>query len=171
MAPLPTSVIGDGLTKVVWVTTIANTSAPTVAELNAVSAVDLSCYLTPDGFTTGGDSTAVTDDRLCSVQTFEKVGTESNTLQLRYVFQPQELDATDNKAFSTLLRNATGYIVARYGKDADAIFAADDVVEVWPVELDTQRKDAVARNETYKITQGTRVIDEVKRDVEVVAGS
>jgi hypothetical protein len=168
--PLPRSVIGDGLVKVQWVEAIANPAAPKLTEVNALTSFDASCYFTPDGFTTGGDSARVTDDRFCSVQTFEKIGTESNTLALKYVFQPQGQDEDDNEAFLTFLRNAQGFFVARYGIAYTTAFATGDVVDVWPVELDTQRKAATARNETLKIEQGTSVIDEVRRDVLIVAG-
>lgn len=168
---LPRSVIADGQVKIQWVEAIADTYAPTLTEVNAASSFDASCYFTPDGFTTGGDSTEVTDDRLCSVQTFTRVGTENNTLALRYIYQPQGQDETDNEAFLTFLRNTTGFFVARFGKPQADAFAVGDIVEVWPVELDSQRKAAVARNETLKMEQAARVIDNVTRDVAIVAGT
>jgi hypothetical protein len=167
---LPTSQIADGLVKVQWVEAIADTAAPKVTEVNAASSFDATCYFTRDGFTTGGDIARVTDDRLCSRQVFEKIGNESNTLALKYIFQAQEDDADDNEAYLTLLPLSTGFFVVRYGIDFETAFATGQFVDVWPVELGPQQKAATAANETLKIEQTTSVIDNVKRNVPIVAG-
>src|SRR5687768_15094890 len=136
----PVSNLADGNLKVAFVPTIAAPGAPTVAELNAGTVVDLSCYLTPDGFTTGGDEQVVTDDRLCSTQTFEKPGRHTDTLSLSYVYRAQDAAGTDNKAFHTLEHLVTGYIVARWGADYADAFVASDVVDVMPVQAGKQMK-------------------------------
>ena len=47
--------INDGMTKVVWVSSIANINAPTVAELNA--GADYTPRITPDGLKKQGATT------------------------------------------------------------------------------------------------------------------
>lgn len=129
MADIP-STPADGNVKVAFVPTLADTSAPTVAELTGAGVIDLSCYLTSDGWTPALDEQVITDDRLCSVQTFEQPGRSSRTLSIKYVENPGS--ATDNKAFDTLVPGTSGFLVERRGKSHDTAFTATDVVNVWP---------------------------------------
>jgi hypothetical protein len=173
MAPLPRSVIADGNAKVSWVPAIADPAAPTLAELNAASAVELSCYLT--GFTPGTDESTITDDRLCAPQVFQRPGSHTDSMSWTYVYQPQAKGTTpavtDNEAQDTLVNHAAGYIVFRWGKDAMTAFASGDVVDVYPAEAGVQRKQAPERNATLKIEQTMYVTGPVQRDVLVVAGA
>lgn len=173
MAPLPRSVIADGNAKVSWVPAIADPAHPTLVELNATSAIELSCYLT--GFTPGTDEATITDDRLCAPQVFQRPGSHTDTLSWVYVYQPQAKGATptvtDNKAQDSLVNHATGYIVFRWGKDSSVAYAAGDVVDVYPAEAGVQRKQTPERNATLKIEQTMYITDVVQRDVLVVAGA
>lgn len=164
----PVSILGDGNVKVSWVTTIANTAAPTIVELNATSSIDLSCYLTADGLTTGTDEQAVTDDRLCSVQSFEKPGRFSDTLELMYVYQPQVPAATDNKAFFTLVHLTSGFIAIRWGKAYAGVFVAADRVNIMPSTCGVQREQPPEANSVLKIAQKIWVSGAVKRNVAAV---
>ncbi len=166
--PDPVSVLADGNLKVVWVPVIANIFAPTVLELNAASGVDLSCYLTPDGYTPGGDMASVTDDRLCSLATYEKAGRETNSLSLKYIYQPQLPAATDNKAYSTLVSLTTGFIVERWGKIHSSAFVAADRVDIKTAQCGQQMKLPPEANSTLKVEQGL-FISAVARNVAVVA--
>ena len=71
MAEIP-STPADGNTKVVFVPTLADAAAPKVAELTGASAIDLSCYLTGSGLSPSIKEDVVTDERLCSTQTYEQ---------------------------------------------------------------------------------------------------
>ncbi len=164
----PISVLGDGNVKVVWVPTLTSQTAPTIVELNAASSVDLSCYLTADGLTTGTDEQAVTDDRLCSTQTFEKPGRFSDTLELMYVYQPQLPSATDNKAFTTLIHLTTGFVVIRWGKLYSGAFVAADRVNVYPATCGVQREQPPEANSVLKIAQKIWISGQVRRNVAVV---
>lgn len=167
----PTSIPADGNVKAAFVATIADPTAPTASELTAAGVVDLSLYLTGDGFQPATDQGAVTDPRFASVQVFEQPGRETDTLQLMYVYQGQSIAATDNKAHSTLAKNTTGYVVMRWGGDYSAAFAASDVVDVWPVKCGVQMKMAPEGQGTdvLKISQKMFVTDTVQRDVTVAA--
>lgn len=167
----PASVAADGNLKVVWVPAIANPAAPTLAELNAASAIDLSCYLTADGFNPGTEEETVTDDRLCSRQSFARPGRTSDTLEIGYVFRGQDTAAVDNKAFTSLKHLTTGFIVERWGKDYAAAFAAADVVDVKPVQCGVQRKQAPEANSVQRIMQTMHIVGTVRRDVPVPAGA
>lgn len=164
----PLSVLGDGNVKVTWTPTMADPTAPTATVLNGGTAVDLSCYLTADGLTTGADEQSVTDDRLCSTASFEKPGRYSHSMSLMYVYQPQLPAATDNKAQVTLAHLTTGFITIRWGKAYTAVYAADDIVDVYPVQCGKQIKQPPEANAVLKIAQKIFVTGITRENVEVV---
>jgi hypothetical protein len=141
----------DGNVKIAFVPTLADPTAPTTAELTGVGVIDLSCYLTSDGWTPGLDEQVISDDRLCSVQTFEQPGRSSRTLAIKYVENPGS--ATDNKAFDTLAPGTQGYLVERRGKDKDTAFAAADVVNVWPGTAGQYDPQPPEANSVLKVAQ------------------
>jgi hypothetical protein len=162
---LPTSVPADGNLKVAFVPAIANQAAPVVAELTGASVIDLSCYLTADGFTPGGDEQVISDDRLCSTATFEQPGRFSDTLDVTYVHG----DTTDNAAYETLSHLTTGFVVARWAKPYDTAFAAADVVDVYPITCGKQAKQPPEANSVLRCAQKLFVTGPVARDVAVAA--
>jgi len=164
----PAAINADGSLKALWVTALANPAAPTVLELTAASVVDLSCYLTADGFSPSTDEGAVTDDRICSRQTYEGRGRFTDGLSLGYVYRPQEPSAATNKAFTTLKAGVTGFVVARWGKDFETAIAAADVVDVWPAECGVQMKQPPEANSKLRVNQRMFIRDAVARDVAVV---
>lgn len=163
----PAAVFSDGNVKVAYVPAIANTAAPTVAELTAVAAQDLSCYLTADGWNPNTDEQVATDDRLCSKQTFENRGRFTDSLEISYVYNIPS--SADDEARTTLTAGTTGFIVARWGEDYETAFAAADVVDVYPVTLGVQRKQPAEANSVLRITQKPFVTGTVQRDVAVAA--
>jgi hypothetical protein len=162
----PVSVNADGSLKVIWVPSIADPDNPTAAELNAVGALDISCYLTDDGFTPSTDEQVVTDNRLCSRQTFEKPGRFTDGLELTYVYNPKS--PANNQAATTLTYLTTGYVAARWGSDFEDAIAAGDIVDILPVTCGVQRKGKPEANGTLKKMQKMFVTGAVRRDVVVV---
>lgn len=162
---LPKSVPADGNLKVTFIPTLAIPATPSAAALNGAGAVDLSCYLTPDGLVTGGDEAVVNDDRLCSVQTFEQPGRFTDTLSLVYIWG----DDTDNEAYESLPHLTEGYIVLRWGKPYDGIYAVADEVDVYPVTAGKQMKQPPEANSVLKTAQKMFVTGSVERDVAVIA--
>lgn len=65
-------VINDGKTRVAWVTSIADISAPTVAELNAGD--DFTERITPDGLNIPAETANVDNSSLASTFTTNRVG-------------------------------------------------------------------------------------------------
>ena len=164
---IPASVSTDGNVKVTWVPTITNPAVPTATVLNGGTAIELSCYITAGGLTTGGDDTQITDSRLCERQTFSRVGTFTDTLALEYVYQAQSPAAADNKAFATLAPLTEGFIVIRWGQDDTEAYASGDIVDVYPVECNRQQKVNPEANTVLKISQNMNVTGVVERDVAV----
>jgi hypothetical protein len=150
MVDLP-STPADGNVKIVWTPTIADTAAPTATILNGATTVDLSCYLTGDGFTPGLDEATISDPRLCETETFEQPGRASRTLTVTYINNSNT--ALDNEAYETLVPGTTGYIVRREGKPFDDDFAASDEVEVWPVKAGKRSKLPPEANSVLRVTQ------------------
>jgi hypothetical protein len=168
-APIPVAITSDGNLKVVYVPTLADPTAPTATEVTAVDTVDATCYLTGDGWAQTTDEQVVTDERLCSRQTFEDLGRFTDKLVLKYIFRQQEPTAVDNKAFNVFKRGVEGYLVARWGLAFEGDLAAADIVDVIPVVFDTQQKQTVAPNEKLKVMQNARITSTVQRDVVIVA--
>ena len=163
----PQSLPADGNLKVVWVPALADPSAPTVAELTAAAAIDLTCFLTGDGYDHGIEQAASTDDRLCSRQTFEQPGSITDSLSLTYVFRAQAA-ATADRAYGTLKPDILGFVIARWGKAFELPPVAGDVVDVLPTACGVQMKQKPERNARLKAMQKMFVTDTVRRDVKVV---
>lgn len=164
---VPSSVVADGAMRFDWVPAIANVLAPTLAELNAAGSVALSCYFT--GVNLGTEQASITDDRLCSRDTFEKPGRISDSLEPTYVYTPQDLDADDNRAYATLRQDTNGFMVARWGVDFETPFEAGQLLDLYPVTCGAQRKLPGEANSTLKVTQKMFIRARVRRDVAIVA--
>jgi hypothetical protein len=167
MTTLPASKPADGNLKALWVATIADTQNPTSAEMLAGTVVDLSCYLT--GLTPAVDQAEVTDDRLCSRETFTQPGRKKNTLEAMYIYRAQEPLSATNKAQSTLIEGTAGYIVARWGMSYETAMAATQIVDVWPVTCGVQNKAPGDANSILVINQRFFVTNQVIRDAVVAA--
>lgn len=169
--PIPTSIPADGSVKVLWVPTIADPQNPTLDELTDTTVIDLSCYLTDDGYSPAVDEQVSTDNRLCSRQTFERRGRFTYSLNLVYVYQGQDMSATDNRAFATLRPGELGFIVVRWGADYEVPIEVGDLVEVWPAECGEQMKQAPEANGRLRLMQRIFIRSSVAKDVPVVVGS
>lgn len=166
MADLP-STPADGNVKVVWVPTIADPDAPTVSEVTGAGAEDVSCYLTGAGWNPGLSEQTVTDERLCSTETFEQVGRSQRTLTIQYIDNPTS--ATDNVAFETFVPGTTGYFVVRRGESYDTELASADVVDVWPVAAGQYSPLPPEANSVLKVDQKMFVTGAVRIGVAVAA--
>ncbi len=170
----PTGVTAEGNVKAVVVAAIADKAAPKLAtEINAASSVDISGYVMAGQFTPGGEQASGQNRRLGSKQTFQRLGRENPTFgDLQYVYYPQATapDA-NNKAFETLVNLYTGFIVIRYGLDAQTTaFAVSQKVDVWPVEFGVQRKNPPPEDDEFAlltITQAVAVTGTVQRNAVV----
>lgn len=151
--PIPATPI-DGKMKVVVVPALADPSKPLVTELTAETALDISCYLTSDGWalTTGQDM--IDDERLCSPQTFDIPGRKTSDNKTVTVIDNTntELEDTANKAVETLVEGATGYFVVRRGIDYDADFQAGQKVSVYPFRCGEKQYVASEANTMIRST-------------------
>lgn len=155
---IPASVTAQGNVNAVFVPAIANTSAPTTAEINAAGAVDLSCYLMPDWAGVTADQNKGEDRRFCSTESFDRLGTVKRTIaDIVYTYLPQGTSAVaGNKVYTALPKGATGYLVIRYGLPTTTAFAAAQKVDIIPVQMGARSKSVQGTDEfaPLTVTQG-----------------
>lgn len=124
MADIP----GDGKLRVDWVPAIANKNAPTVSELNA--GIRVSQWMTADGFvgfrpeTADVPASGIEDTFDTSVNGRRSY---SGTL-LRFKKQ-----SGSDVVYSTMIPDATGFIVERRSMTAATAYASTQPVKVYPV--------------------------------------
>ena len=108
-APINPNGVGvQGNYKVVWVESLTSTSAPSAAEINAGTSLDVSYYLYADGWQPGVTANRVTSPRrLASRTSTERFGTTTETLgDLVYVVDPQAAAASNGKKAYEALKAA-----------------------------------------------------------------
>lgn len=120
-------VIIDGRVRVTWATSIANTAAPTVAELNAGTALE--SFITPDGLDIGMDTGAVDTSNLKSTFTTNKAGRKKPSISVT-----MHHDSPTDTPYNLLPYRTNGYLVVRRGVDATTAWTVADKVEVYPAE-------------------------------------
>lgn len=137
--------LGDGRTRVMWVTSISNIAAPTAAELNA--GTNLTPYITPDGVVGFEPDTADVDVSALDSTFDTKVagrGSFSGTL-LRFKKQT----GTD-AIYNMLTRDTAGFVVIRRDVTAATTNTTGDKDEVYPSVLGEVRNLPPASNEVHK---------------------
>lgn len=164
--PEPTSVVADGNYLISWVPTITTVTAPLATELNAAGAVNLTEYITSDGWKPTTTETAITDGRASTTQNFKKAGRVDEDLEIMYVWQAQGTP-TDNKAKTTLVNGTAGFIVVRWGLAYSTTFVAAQKVDVYPAKCGVQRRMAPEANSVLKIAQTIYITGTVNRDATV----
>lgn len=122
----------DGMMRIAFVPTIANIAAPTAAELNAGAAIDLTPFLTPDGFAFSADTGNVDNTKMTSTANSNKVGRRSYTLSITYV---RNTDAGGTALESALTYRAAGFLVVRANLAYSTAFATAQKVQIYPVEV------------------------------------
>lgn len=132
-----------GKTKLYWVPTIANTSAPTAAEVNAGT------NMTPqiaeiNGFTFTNNPIDTPDMATAFVS---KIPGEDTVDSSNIMFYE---DDTTNPIQTALAKGNSGYVVIFYKGTAGASPAAADKAEVWPAQIASNARQYTAANEAAK---------------------
>ena len=129
--------------KWVFVPAIANTSAPTVAELTGASVLDVTkMFFESSAQPSQSTNLARSPKRIGDAETYEFVGeTTASFGEVRYSFNPQGAALSDGKkAFEKFPAGTTGYMVNRLGLDRDTDLAAAQFVTIYPVEFGQQHE-------------------------------
>jgi hypothetical protein len=120
-------ITADGKTRVAWVPTIANINAPTTTELNA--GMLLQSTLTADGLMGFAPETADVDtsalDSTFNTNVNGRTSFSNTGLRLK------KQSGTDT-IFTTLVRDAAGYIVIRRSLASSTAWASTQPCEVYP---------------------------------------
>jgi len=161
----------DGNIKTVLVPAVADLTAPTVAELTAEGAIDISCYLTRGGFALTVDQQPITDERECDTIVRQAPGTVNPSLEITGIDNTNtEFAATANELAEALAENSTWVAVRRRGKAFDDDFEADDVVSVTSFRAGIRREVPAESNSVLR-SAWTAFVDGFEPVAEVVAGS
>lgn len=169
MAEIP-STPADGNFKVVWVPAIADTKAPKLTELNAVGALDISCYLTGDGWNPTKEQATIPDPRLCSRQEYGRPGRKTPGLSITVIDNTNSDNATDsNEAVETIVENAQGYFVERIGVPYEDDFAADQKVSIYPATAGEKQILAPEANSVTRATIPQFIFADVQTDMTIAA--
>lgn len=171
----PEAVKAQGNTSVKVVQTIANTEAPDLStEINAVTSVDLSCFLYGDLVATSTTNKGEAPRRLCTTQVLQQFGnTTFEITDLQYVYSPQEADSDDNNAAKeVLVEGAEVYLVERRGLSArNDAWAVGQIVNVHHVKLGPQNRTTTGDGEfdEVSITQSVIYLTPPTYDAAIVA--
>jgi hypothetical protein len=144
--------INDGMTKVVWATTISNINAPTTTELNAGQ--DFTPRITPDGLKLDPSTADVDTSSLASTfdtKTVGRIGYDAEVTFKRGTTTPEDLP------FATLKYGVSGYLVVRRGIAYATAWATSQKAEVYPITCGEPQNNAPASNEVMKFTSSMKV--------------
>lgn len=132
----------DGNTRVSWVPTLSNKTAPTVAELTA--GVALETFITGDGLDLGLDQNPVDTTALNSTSELNSFGRSKvdTTLTMKR--------GNPDTAWTTFAGQPLGFLVVRRGTSAGTAFATTQKVEVYPVASSKRFPQKPAANEVEK---------------------
>lgn len=165
-------IIARGKGTVLFVPAIANIMAPKLTELNAASALNLSCLLY--GFAPGVDQASVAKVRYCYETEVEQPGVAKYTIpDITYDYDPQAITSADPyKHYAAMAPGTLGYLVDRRGFGKDQALAVGQIVDVYPVILGVRKREAIdptAEGETLRVTQKVFVRADPALDVALVA--
>lgn len=148
----------QGYTSLVLMTDVTTPTAVSLAgEINDASSVNVSCFVR-DFNPEMTNNTGTAPARLCTtVQLPVEGNTQFSPIEVRYVYDPQGADSTDdNKAKAFLTRGTEFYALVRKGFDAQAdAFAATQRYELWKFRAGRQNKVRSGEDEfaEYEISQ------------------
>jgi hypothetical protein len=157
-------VINDGKTRVAWVTSIANISAPTVAELEAGE--DFTTRVTPDGLNIPAETADVDNSSLASTFTTNRAGRRGFSPEVTF---KRGDNATDDLPWTTLTYQTMGFLVVRRVLPYTEAWAAGQEAEVYPVECGERNTIAPAPNEVAKFTSMMKLREEPDTSAVVAA--
>jgi hypothetical protein len=136
-------ILGDGMVKVGWVTTLSSTTAPTAVQITA--GIDLETFITPDGLGITTSTDAVDASSIASNQYQEIPGRRKDAITLTLKNQG---DA--NAPWTTFASRPSGFLVVRYGVDPLTDWTAAQKVDVYPVTAGDRQRISTAANEMLK---------------------
>ncbi|MGW5582879.1 phage tail tube protein [Streptomyces sp. NPDC003857] len=154
--------INDGMTKVVWASSIANLNAPTTTELNAGS--DFTSRITPDGLKIDPTTADVDTSSLASTFDTKTVGRVGYDTELTF---KRGTTGGEDLPYTTLKYGVSGYVVVRRGVAYATAWATGQKCEVYPVTCGERQNVAPAANEVMKFISPIKVTQPPATDATV----
>ena len=136
LRPNPTKV--HGRENWIFVPTVASVTAPTVAEVNTASGLDITrIVFASTGKPSQSTNRVTAERRLGDTKSYEFIGTSNVTGgDMLYAFADQAVAGTDGKKFYELIpEGTTGFLIQRRGVGRATTPAAGQFVNVYPVEF------------------------------------
>lgn len=143
----------DGNIKTVLVPAVADLKAPKLAECNASTALDISCYLTKGGWNFGLEQATISDERECDTTVRNEPGVKTPSLQITGIDNTNTAyAATANKLVETLTEKSEWVAIRRRGKPHTVPFASGDKVEAVRFRVGVRTSVAAETNSVIKST-------------------
>lgn len=121
----------DGNILTVLVPTVADLDSPTLTEVTAPTAEDISCYLTAGGFALTVDQATITDERECDTIVRNAPGRKTVTLSITGIDNTNtSYAATDNALVDALTEGSKWVAIRRRGLPHTTALTAGDIVSV-----------------------------------------
>jgi len=122
---------------------VADLDAPTAAELNAVTGLNSSCYITADSSLIGIEQATISVQLLCQTVDRSEPGRKTVTLGITAVDNTNNPDTAGSNEFAELVEEGETFIYAeRRNKAWDAAYVAGD--EVYLVKYKAGQKAPMA---------------------------
>lgn len=122
---------------------IADIDAPAATELNAVTGLNTSCYITADSSLVGVEQATIPVQLLCQTVDRNEPGRKTVTLGITAVDNTNNPDTAGSNEFAELVEEGDTFIyVERRNKAWDAVYAAGD--EVYIVKFKAGQKTPMA---------------------------
>lgn len=138
-------IVSDGNVRIVWVTTLSSVTSPTATQINA--GVDLTPFITPDGWNVTTSEATVDNSALNSVDDTVLPGRRSDEIEVTFKHQG------DSAApWTTFANNPAGYLVERRSVAYGTAVAASQKVRVFTVTAGFRNKLPAAPNELEKFS-------------------
>lgn len=143
-----------GKEKWVFVPTIADKNAPSVAVVNGATSLDVSCFLYDD-FTRPTQSTNVVTRkrRICDTVQYQQIGvTTYGSGEMQYSVDPQAAALSNGKlAYEKFPAGTVGFLLRRLGIDVATDLAIGQFVDVFPVEFGPPLPGIMGDGETAEV--------------------
>jgi hypothetical protein len=144
--------INDGMTRVFWVSSIANINAPTAAELTAGS--DFTARITPDGLKVDPSTADVDTSSLASTFDTKTVGRVGYDAELTF---KRGTTGGEDLPYTTLKYGVSGYLAIRRGVAYATAWAAGQKAEIYPATCGEPQNVAPAANEVMKFVSPLKI--------------
>ncbi|MBF6672445.1 hypothetical protein [Glutamicibacter sp. FBE19] len=160
----------DGNYKAVIIADQADLTALSAAVLNGATATDLSCYFTGDGLAITVDEQVITDERLCSRQTFEQPGRVQYGVETTFIDNTNGPYETEyNEAVEALAPGTTGVLVTRRNLPFEDVFATGQKYNAYPFRTGAMREVPAEANSVTRSTSKLFITGDVVVGGTVVA--